>query len=349
MESATRIAPGDARVREVTRDLSVEQESFDWRQEFEAAVQIVRSGDAPAGKLLAAVTTLFNYGITDIVHPVLARLERISPHARKLALGVRELERTGLARSLGSEKAQPDPNDYQLEELKGFIEKPVANSDTMLVAFSGSNNRMSFTLSMMHRFLRKSGVSVVYVRDINRNRYLGGILGLGADFAETTQGFADLAKRYGAKRILTLGNCTGCLGALRYGAALGAEAMLGISPALRAKRADTLKPEHAKRLAALRGNLPANHKTLDVLFAEAKQQLSVALVYGEKCTQDAEDARSIAKFSNVTLLPILNSADHNGMGELLMRGLLAPLLSEFVLKGRVSPEMQTKIRAPADL
>jgi tetratricopeptide (TPR) repeat protein len=347
MESAMRIAPGDASVREVTRDLSVENGSFDWKQELEAAVRIVRAGDAPAAKLLSAAAILFNYGITDIVHPALVPLEENWPGARKLALAIRELERAGLALSAGSEKTQPDPNEYQLEELKGFIEKPVANSDTMLLAFSGTNNRMSFTLSLMHRFLRKSGVSVVYVRDINRNRYLGGVVGLGNDFAETTQAFADLAKRYGAKRILTLGNCTGCLGALRYGAALGAEAILGISPALRAQRAGTIKPEHAKRLADLRGNLPANHKTLDTLFAEARQQPNVTLIYSEKYPQDAEDAQSTTAFSDVTLVPIPNAADHNGIGELLMRGLLAPLLSEFVSEGRVSAEMQTKIRTSA--
>ena len=72
------------------------------------------------------------------------------------------MERMGLAQPGGS---YPDAADQQLEFLGGLIEIPVAGADTLLLVFAGTNNRLWMTLSLLHKMLLKTGVSIVYCRD----------------------------------------------------------------------------------------------------------------------------------------------------------------------------------------
>ncbi len=116
----------------------------------------------------------------------------------------------GLAQPLAASSAHPDPAENQLDSLRGFIEMPSPNSDTLLIVFGGNGNRLSMTFSLMHKLLRKTGVSIIYCRDLQEEYYTRGVVGLGDDFQSTVDGFGALAARYGAKRILTLGNCAGC-------------------------------------------------------------------------------------------------------------------------------------------
>jgi tetratricopeptide (TPR) repeat protein len=342
-EAARKLAPTNLRAKAAIHSLKVAEGDFDWRTEIEDAAAIVRDTHATAGARLTAATILVGHGITEIVSPMLAELQAESPAARQLILAVREIERMGLAQPLSESGTISDSGDNQLDALQGFHEKPVAGSDTLLIVFSGRNNRTWMTISLLHRILRKTGASIVYVRDLQGSWYTQGIVGLGNDYASTTEAFRNLATRYGARRILTLGNCVGSLGALRYGLSLGAEGVLGIAPNVRP--AGDWKPEYAARVEALRRQLPAGHKDMHTQYIEAAARPDVALIYGEQCEPDASDAKFMADVRGVTITGIPEATSHDSVKDLLIRGLLEPVLREFVADGSVSAETLKRLVA----
>jgi hypothetical protein len=249
----------------------------------------------------------------------------------------------GLARPLSACASGSDAVESQFDSLRGFLEMPVSGSDTVLIVFGGTNNRLWITFSLLHEILRKTGVSVIYCRDLQRLWYAGGIIGLGEDFPSTLQGFRALIRRYGATRVLTLGNCMGCLGALRYGLWLGAQGVLALSPKLR-PLAD-LEPHERARFRPLRENRPAADNNIRREYLEVPSLPKVTLVFGEDCAEDAYNAHAMADVAGVTLAGIPQSSDTNSVKDLLVRGLFEPLLQDFVAAGVLSQEVRTLISA----
>jgi hypothetical protein len=233
--------------------------------------------------------------------------------------------------------------DDELEALTGCVEKPMPGAETLVIVFAGTNDRVWMTFSLLHRILQQMGVSLVYVRDLRRSWYLGGIVGLGDDFPSSVQGFRQLAARHGAKRVLTLGNCVGCRGALDYGLALGAEGVLGISPKLQIR--NDLDPLQKAWIEDLRRATPPDRENLRGRFLSAASRPNVTLVYGENYTPDADDVRYIADVPGVVGANIPGSGDPDSVKDLLVRELLAPLLQDFVKNGGVSEEMRARISA----
>jgi len=237
-----------------------------------------------------------------------------------------------------------DQAESQLMALRGFLEMPVPDSDTILIVFGGTNNRLWMTFSLLHRILRKTGVSVIYCRDLQRVWYAGGIVGLGHDFQSTVEGFRELVTRYGAKRVLTLGNCIGCLGALRYGLSLGAQGALAISPKLRLM--GDLEPHQRARLRPILHRGPAQDKNIHREYLEVSSRPNVALIFGEQCAGDVYNANVMADVPGITLAGIPDSSDADSVKDLLVRGLFEPLLQDFVANGVVSQEIHTLISTP---
>jgi len=340
-EAAARLAPFHPTPKAAIRRLESITGEFDWRAEIDEAVAVAHNSDAPLGAQISAATLLIEYGITELASPVLARLQSQSPAARQLIFAVREIERMGLAQPLRADDAAPDSDDSQLDSLQGFHEKPAPGSDTLLLVFAGRNNRVWMTFSLLHRILRSTGVSVVYARDLQQTWYTQGVVGLGSDYESTVEAFRTLAARYGARRILALGNCSGCLGALRFGLSLGAQGVLGIAPNVRP--IGTLKPEYMARVESIRKLLPANRKDMHTQYLEAQSKPNVSLIYGEQCAPDAADAQFMADVPGVKIAGMPDVVNHDAIKDLLARGLLEPLLREFVAKGDVSAETLERI------
>jgi tetratricopeptide (TPR) repeat protein len=340
-EEASAVAPLDLRPKREIRRLKAVPGTYDWQAEIEEAVAVTRAADAPVEAQLEAAKILVEYGLTEAARPVLARLEARFPAARQLLLAVRQIERMGLARPLSASAAALDQAESQLMSLRGFLEMPVPGSDTILIVFGGTNNRLWMTFSLLHRILRKTGVSVIYCRDLQRVWYAGGIVGLGHDFQSTVEGFRTLVTRYGATRVLTLGNCIGCLGALRYGLSLGAQGALAISPKLRL--IEDLEPHERARLRPISQRAPAQDKNIHREYLEVSSRPNVTLIFGEQCAGDAYNANVMADVSGVTLAGIPDSSDADSVKDLLVRGLFEPLLQDFVANGVVSQEIHALI------
>jgi tetratricopeptide (TPR) repeat protein len=341
-ERAAAVAPSAPLVMKALRKLQAQRGAYDWKEEIHRAIAVVNDENAPAAELFQAASQLLEYGLTGALKPAIPRLEKLSPQARQLLATARELERAGFAQTLNAEGTAPEGEDLDLNEVRGFIEKPNPGSDVLLVAFAGSNSRVAITFSLLHRYLRTTGANLVYVRDIQETRYLRGIVGLGDDFASTADAIRELADRAGAKRILMLGNCEGCAGALRYGAAVDAQAVLAVSPNIGVPASQVLKPMDSGKVDRIRAAYPG---LLDVpaLYRTAGEKPRVTLIFGEK---DEPDDSRVRELANVPGVASAGIAQHRFpiLRILLTEGLLQPMLQEFVANGVVSEALLDKVR-----
>jgi Flp pilus assembly protein TadD len=340
-EEASVTAPLDLRPKREIRNLKAIPGAYDWQTEVEEAVAVTRAADVPVETQLEAAKILVEYGLTEAARPVLSRLEARFPAARQLLLAVRQLDRMGLARPICASAAGLDQTESQLMSLRGFLEMPVPGSDTILIVFGGTNNRLWMTFSLLHRILRKTGVSLIYCRDLQRVWYASGVIGLGDDFQSTVEGFRTLVIRYGATRVLALGNCIGCLAALRYGLSLGAQGVLALSPKLRLL--EDLEPHQRAQLRPSHQRRPAEGKNIHREYVEVSSRPNVALIFGEQCAGDAYNANIMADVPGVAVAGIPDSSDTDSVKDLLVRGLFEPLLQDFVANGVVSQEIRTLI------
>lgn len=342
-EKAARSSPLDYRPKRAIRFLSVARGSYDWKQEIADAMAVARAADAPLNVQLEAAKALVQYGLTQQAAPLLERLGPHSAAARQLLLALRQVERLGLSQNATARIDGPEPADADLESLCGVIEKPVPGSDTLLVVFAGTNHRMWLTFSLLHGILKKSGVSIVYARDLRQDWYARGVVGLGEDFAAGVDGLRALARRFGARRTLMLGNCVGCLAALRFGLALEADGVLALGPRMRP--GDVRGSEHRMSLSSFRHGIGLGVKKMRDRYLAANRRPRVTLIYGEHCPGDAEDARTMSAVPGVVLQAIPGSSEPDSLRDLLVLGLLDEVLLDFVAGGTVAPEILARITA----
>lgn len=345
-EGAAKMAPGNPMIRKKIRMLPDANRQYDWRSEIEEALTILRTDEASPRFQIEAAQTLVQHGLTQAALPALERLEEHVPRARQLIIAARQMERTGLAQAFQSGRGPAGDMEDQLDAITGYVERPVSGADTLLIVFAGTNDRAWIAFSLLHRILQSSGVSVVYARDLQRRWYRKGIVGLGDDFPSTVAAFRDMATRYGARRILTLGNCVGCRGALDYGLALCAEGVLGVSPKLRAR--DDLDVAQKIEISEIRRDLAPDHKNLRARYLDADVQPKVTFVYGQDYAPDIADVAFMADLPDVVAVGIPGSSDPDSVKDLLVRDLLAPILHDFVRNGTVSAEVLALISASVD-
>ncbi len=344
---ASALQPRNLGLHAVLRDLLIDQERFDWRADIAKALSILEHHDSQPAERLAACQLLVQYGVTQGLERELAPLAADSSLAGLLLRVVRQLERSGLARPLPDASV---PGDSELDELvlsAGITERPVPGAQTLVLVFGGANHRLGLAFDIIHRVLRPAGVSAIYLRDLDRSWYMGGIVGLGSGFDAAAAALREKAARSGAKRVLAIASCIGCYGALRYGAAAGIEAILGLSPRLRLPAAQWSDLQaRLDRLTRLSGSHPALASDVRESYLAAPNRPSLHLVYGEDCAEDAGDARYLAGIQGVTTAGIAGYAAHGALNVLVGRGLLSRLLLGFVRDAAIEPALLAEIRAP---
>jgi hypothetical protein len=332
-------------------DLKRLEENFaahDWKGELRQAIAVAQ---APATRLpdrLRAARQLLEYGVTDVVLPVLDTLERSNPVVRRMRQSAQQLERLGLAQPAGSLARGDDAERDALNTPSGVVERLVPGADTLVLVFSGRLNRTSLSLDIMHRILRATGASLVYLRDLERTHYLGGVVGLGADFPATLEALRALQLRSGARRLLALGHCVGCAGAMRYGLALGAEAVLGVMPRTPETNRGQMSAAAAVRLATLRRSAPQYSGDLPSLYEAAARHPRVSLIYGADVAPDLAFARQMAERVPDVVCAAMSGFFSEIFSALLARGLLTPLLESFVATGAIPAELLAQITRPDD-
>ncbi|HEV2362706.1 MAG TPA: tetratricopeptide repeat protein [Caulobacteraceae bacterium] len=344
--AAAAIEPNNPRLRFEIANLDPGRAGLDWREELRAAAALVRRPKARPEDVVWAAELLLGYGVTGVVKDALAPLAATSPIARRFVQTAHQLERMGLAQKLGAKSRELEAE--QLNAVTGVVERLKPGADTLVLVFSGRLNRVALSLDVMHRILRNTGASLVYLRDIERTRYVGGVVGLGADFASTAKAFRELMARSGASRLLAIGHCIGCSGALRYGLALGAEAVLAVAPRIGGSVLEHASARVLAKAAEVRAAAGRFGGEVAELYASARSRPRVTLVSGAGVEPDASFAKDmVAKVPGVRYIE-LPAPYREAFGDLLARGLLSNLLAGFVAEGKVSKRLAAAVAgAPA--
>jgi tetratricopeptide (TPR) repeat protein len=339
--------PGNQRILAAIRRLDTNHPAYDWKSELHDAAEILRVADSPREDRFWAAQLLLAYGMTDVLEEAFGPLEKISPGARRLLQMARQLDRMGLSQPSGDPGQNADPETEQLNALTGFTERLTPGAETLVLVFCGRLHRVFLSLDILHRILRNTGASLVYLRDLERTLYLGGVVGLGDDFAGTVDAFRAIMARSGARRLLMIGNCIGCVGALRFGLALGAEAVLGVKPLIGATAEEALSPRRASRLEALRNTAPQLVGDLPSLYLAAAAPPRVTLISGAGAEPEASFARDMsAKVPGVISVEV-QTPTKDCLNEILALGLLTPMLMSFVAEGAVAPDVLGALALPA--
>jgi tetratricopeptide (TPR) repeat protein len=118
----------------------------------------------------------------------------------------------------------------------------IDGAETVVVLFTNDSDTLSMPLALFDRFMAPLPVSVIYLKDFDRLRYLGGIRSLAATYEGALAALRRIIAGLGAHRVLVLGACNGGSAAIRYGIELGAERIVSFAAATR------LAPEAPTRL-----------------------------------------------------------------------------------------------------
>lgn len=340
LREASEISPDDPQIQQQIVRVAGETSAEAWKIELGKAVAALNAPELKPGLKIAAARTLLYYGMTGALKTGLAPLEGTSAVARQLLQMARQLDRMGLASDAPDAVASGERESGQLNALTGITERFAPGCDTVALVFSGAGDRAFLSIDVIHRILRKTGVSLVYLRDLNRSLFLGGIVGVADDFAGTTAAFRSMKDRCGARRLVVIGHCAGAPAALRFGLALEAEAVLAISPRIVSR--EVLEERRARMLAEgkdVRSSLGAFAGDLSTLYAGAALPPRVTLLAGAGMEPECSFSRDMAARVPGVAYAEISGGRKDCLGVALTLGVLSPLFFSFIREGAVAPEI----------
>jgi hypothetical protein len=107
---------------------------------------------------------------------------------------------------------------------------PAARSERMLLVFCGMAQRFGgCPLALIHRYLGRLGVHLLYLRDHDNLFYLNGQQRDHYNLAQTLERIRALSEQHGANQLLTIGTSSGGFGALHWGLELSAERIVSLA------------------------------------------------------------------------------------------------------------------------
>lgn len=335
-ERAAVLEPNNATVHARLRRLQGRVGKFDWREELDSAIHVIRDSGRAKGTLVPAAVVALRYGVTDVLQPVTRELEDTSPAGRQIVMAARALDRAGLCRTR-EQLEEGAAGGGDLDEMAGVVSKIVPGAETLLVIFGGAAGQVDITFSLFYRLLRARISSMLFVRDVEDTRYLGGIVGLGSDFDSTVDALRGIAERSGAKRLLMIGNCQGAGAAIRYGVAANAEAILAFDPRIGLPNMASLKPVEASKFSQAVARF-GDIRSVDEIYSNAPDKPRLFVIYDSNREPQATRARELGRIEGATAagIPVVRS---QLLRILLAEGLLTPILSEFVASGRIGEKL----------
>lgn len=254
-----------------------------------------------------------------------------------------------------SRPAEGDPDLAEWEELRTIDEKApgeeewlrplvaadpegdmlvckVAAAQRAVLVFTGGNDAVSMPLSIFDRYLAPLRLTVIYLKDFKRLRYLLGIQSLSEDYPGTLAALRSMLNRLGVKRVCTMGNCEGGFAAIRYGVELGADRILTFGAPTFSPDDSLTKVEQARNFMRNRLAAKVPRVMIDLKpFLEAqKYSAQIEFFYEEADPRDCAHARHISGVSGIKLHP-QPGLNHRMLRELALSnddfsGLLGQLL-----------------------
>ncbi len=124
-----------------------------------------------------------------------------------------------------------DPNSPSAENESSILRDYVAQSDLLLVSFSGlKRNPEKMPGFSMRGTAAGLEVKKLYLRDLHKAWFLRGLRGVTSNVEETVDFLSDEIASVGARRVVFIGYSLGGFAALLYGALCGAHEVHAISP-----------------------------------------------------------------------------------------------------------------------
>jgi hypothetical protein len=194
------------------------------------------------------------------------------------------------------------------------------NAKTVLFVFCGRQHKPGLPVCMIHRWLGRLPVSVVYLRDFRAMHYLTGISSLGQDRRATLDSLRGIAASVGGRRSLCYGNSGGVFAALHYGLDLECEAVLCLSGVTNLATDFNCRLRSAGSVAQLNRELPGQVIDLQQAYRAAKRPPRARIVYAEHSWDDRLHGEYMGDLPTVTLQAVPDTSSHNVITDLIYRG-----------------------------
>jgi hypothetical protein len=231
--------------------------------------------------------------------------------------------------------ARMPPADERYVPFHDLVWKDVqivrrANSKTVMLVFCGRGEGGGLPLCMLHRWLGRLPVSLVYLRDFQVLFYLAGIPSLAKSRRATLDSLRRIVVSVGGQRSLCYGNSSGVYAALHYGLDLRSEAVLGLGGVTNVDADFNFHLRSANITARLNRELPGEAVDLHQAYRAAKRPPRARIVYAEHNWDDRLYAEHMRGLPTVTLQAVPDSASHNVIDDLICRGEYVGLLDWLV-------------------
>jgi hypothetical protein len=194
------------------------------------------------------------------------------------------------------------------------------NARTVLFVFCGRQHKPGLPVCLIHRWLGRLPVSVVYLRDFRVLFYLAGIRSLGQNRRATLDSLRKIVRSIGGQRTLCYGNSGGVFPALHYGLDLQSEAVLCLSGITNVTTEFNSRLRSADSVARLSSELPRGAVDLHGAYRAAKRPPRARIVYAEQNWDDRLHAEYMADLPTVALQAVPGTNNHNVIADLIYRG-----------------------------
>ena len=203
-------------------------------------------------------------------------------------------------------------------------------ADTALLVFCGATHRPGLPLPILHRWLARLPVSLIYLRDRKSFGYLGGLEPLGADRAATVDSLRRTIGELGARRIVCYGPSIGGYGALRYGLELGAAATVLFSGIVNMDPGFNLGLHYVRTAHKLQAAFPGEILDLRELYLASARPPAVFAAYAQHNWDDRLHAEYLAELDGVVAVQAAGAKTHNTTLELMRRGRFDALMRDVI-------------------
>lgn len=210
------------------------------------------------------------------------------------------------------------PFTHDPEAAVQIVRRPGA--ETALLVFCGVGHQAGMPLPMLHRWLVRWPVSLIYLCDLNALGYLGGLEPLGADRAATVESLRRTVGELGAKRMVCCGPSIGGYGALRYSLELGAAATVLFSGITNMDPDFNVGLHYARMALKLQGTFPGEILDLKELCLAAADPPTVFAAYAQHNWDDRLHAEHLADVEGVVTIQMRGAKSHNTIVEMIQGG-----------------------------